>query len=93
MLSAIMLKVVMLNVANNPFMLSVVMLSVIMVNVFMLTVVVPVQIPPLNLTFRHDHDKVLLTVEKVRSRIKYISVSPFIRNQERKRNKTFFNRH
>jgi hypothetical protein len=37
MLSAIMLNVVMLNVANNPFILSVVML-----NVLMLSVVAPI---------------------------------------------------
>ena len=43
MLSSIMLNVVMLNVANNPFMLSVVMLNVVMLSVannpFMLSVV------------------------------------------------------
>jgi hypothetical protein len=37
MLSAIMLNVIMLNVANNPF-----LLSVVMINVIMLSVVAPV---------------------------------------------------
>ncbi len=36
-----MLNVIMLNVANNPFMLSVVMRSVVMLNVIMLSVVAP----------------------------------------------------
>jgi hypothetical protein len=41
MLSLVMLNVIMLTVANNPFILSVIMLSVVMLNVFMLSVVAP----------------------------------------------------
>jgi hypothetical protein len=41
MLSVIMANFFMLNVANNPFVLSIVMLTVIMLNVTMLSVVAP----------------------------------------------------